>query len=88
MKDIPVKILAGILPLRSARMARWVNEYVAGVSIPPNIIRRLETAKDPVLEGWRIVEETIDAIKEVSDGLHFMPLGDSQGLATFLKSLL
>ena len=87
-KDIPVKILAGILPLRSARMACWINQYVAGISIPATIIRRLETAKDPVLEGWRIVEETIDAVKEVSDGLHFMPLGDSHGLVQYLKSLL
>ncbi|MHB1652984.1 MAG: methylenetetrahydrofolate reductase [Desulfitobacteriaceae bacterium] len=87
VKGIPVKILAGILPLRSARMAHWVNQYVPGVSIPPNIIRRLETAKNPVLEGWSIVEETIYAIKEVSDGLHFMPLGDSHGLAEYLKSL-
>ncbi|WP_156146302.1 hypothetical protein [Desulfosporosinus sp. I2] len=46
----------GILPFRSARMARWVNQFIAGVSIPPNIICRLETAEDPVLEGWRIVE--------------------------------
>ncbi|KJR48084.1 hypothetical protein UF75_1557 [Desulfosporosinus sp. I2] len=37
-------------------MARWVNQFIAGVSIPPNIICRLETAEDPVLEGWRIVE--------------------------------
>lgn len=87
-KEIPVKILAGILPLRSARMGYWINEHVAGVSIPPNIIRRLETAKNPALEGWRILEETVNAIKPMTDGLHFMPLGDSHGLALFLKSLL
>lgn len=88
VKDIPVKILAGILPLRSARMARWVNQYVAGVNIPSHLIDRLEIAKDPIMEGWRIVDETVDAIKEVSDGLHFMPLGDSHGLTEYLKSLL
>ena len=85
--EIPVKLLAGILPLRSARMANWINQHVAGVTVPPNIIRRLEAAKDPVLEGWRIVEETVDAIKADSDGLHFMPLGDSQGLVEYLKKL-
>ncbi|WP_206808914.1 methylenetetrahydrofolate reductase [Paradesulfitobacterium ferrireducens] len=88
VKQIPVKVLAGILPLRSARMASWINRHVAGVSVPAHIIRRLETAKDPVGEGWRIVEETIDAVKEVSDGLHFMSLGDSHGLTEYLKSLL
>ena len=69
-------------------MARWVNQFIAGVSIPPNIICRLETAEDPVLEGWRIVEETIDAIKAVSDGVHLMPLGDTHGLTKYLKTLL
>lgn len=87
VKGIPVKILAGIMPLRSARMARWVNRCVPGVSIPPTLINRLETAKDPVLEGWRITQEIVDAIKETSNGLHFMPLGDSHGLAQFLESL-
>lgn len=85
IKDIPVKVLAGILPLRSARMARWVNHNVPGISIPLTFINRLETAQDPVLEGWRITEEIVVAIKEICDGLHFMPLGDSHGLAQFLK---
>lgn len=87
VKGIPVKVLAGIMPLRSARMARWVNRSVPGVSIPPILINRLETAKDPVLEGWRITQEIVDAIKETSNGLHFMPLGDSHALAQFLESL-
>lgn len=87
-QEIPVKILAGILPLRSARMAHWINMHVAGVTVPPNIIRRLEIARNPALEGWRIVEEIANAIGSHSDGLHFMPLGDSIGLASYLKSLL
>lgn len=44
--------------------------------------------KKDFLEGWRIVEETIDAIKAVSDGVHLMPLGDTHGLTKYLKTLL
>lgn len=85
-KDISVKVLAGIIPLRSARMARWINSHIPGVSIPAEILRRLENASDPVLEGWRIVDETVSEIIPDCNGLHFMPLGDAEGLLEYLKS--
>lgn len=81
-----VKVLAGIIPLRSTRMAHWINSHIPGVSIPAEILRRIDNAIDPVKEGWRIVDETVSEIISDCNGLHFMPLGDTKGLHEYLKS--
>lgn len=61
-QKLSVPILAGILPLRSAKMARWLNKHISGINIPQQLIDRLEQSADPAREGWQIVSETIAAI--------------------------
>lgn len=67
-------ILVGVGPLASVRIARWLNGNVPGVSVPDEMIRRLEQAKDPKLEGKKMCIETIQALREVSGvaGVHLM----------------
>jgi methylenetetrahydrofolate reductase (NADH) len=75
--DRQVHILAGIIPMRSLAMARFMKEYVAGVSVPDEFISRLEKAKDTKEEGVAIALETIDQIKEIPGvhGIHIMAVG-------------
>ncbi len=72
-----VYILAGITPLKSARMASYMNNNVAGLSVPDEIIKRLESADDPKAEGHKIVIEQIQQIKEIPgiSGVHIMAIG-------------
>ncbi|MCL7415259.1 MAG: methylenetetrahydrofolate reductase [ANME-2 cluster archaeon] len=72
-KGIPV--IAGIIPLRSASSARFMNEKIAGVTIPDDTIKRMELAVDPVTEGLEIAAEMIDEIKPNCQGIHIMPIG-------------
>ncbi|MFC1990461.1 methylenetetrahydrofolate reductase [Chloroflexota bacterium] len=75
--DRQVHILAGVIPIRSAGMARYMRDYVSGVSVPDAIVTRMEEAKDAKEEGVRIIIEIIEQLKEVPGvhGLHIMAVG-------------
>ena len=64
-----VHILAGVIPLRSARMARFMAERVPGVVVPREILHRMSTAPDPRAEGMSIALRTIRALRAI-DGVH------------------
>jgi len=67
--DKQVHILAGVIPIKSVGMARYMRDNVSGVSVPDEIVTRLEDAKDVREEGVRITLEIIDRLKEI-EGIH------------------
>ncbi len=75
--DKQVHILAGVIPIRSAGMARYMRDYVSGVSVPDEIVTRMEDAKNAREEGVRIVLEIIEQLKEIPGvhGIHIMAVG-------------
>ncbi len=75
--DEQVHILAGIIPIRSVGMARYMRDYVSGVSVPDEIITRMEQAEDAKQEGVRIPLEIIEQLKEIPGihGIHIMAVG-------------
>ncbi len=70
-----IPLIAGIIPLRSAQNARFMNEKIPGVNIPDEAISRMEAAADPALEGLEIAAETIAGIRTNCQGIHIMPIG-------------
>ena len=75
--DKEVHILAGLIPIRSVGMARYMRDYVSGVSVPDEIITRMEQAKNAKEEGARIILEIIEQLKEIPGihGIHIMAVG-------------
>lgn len=72
--DKQVHILAGVIPIKSVGMARYMRDYVSGVVIPDEIITRMENARDAREEGIRICLEIIEQLKEIEGvhGIHIM----------------
>jgi methylenetetrahydrofolate reductase (NADPH) len=62
-------ILAGLIPIKSVGMARYMRNNVSGLSVPKEIVDRMADAKEPKEEGVKICLETIEQLKEV-DGIH------------------
>jgi 5,10-methylenetetrahydrofolate reductase len=81
-RQFPVKILAGIILLTSAPMARFMNKNVAGVVVPQGLIDEMEAApKGRKLEkGVEIAGRMIRRIKEekMCDGVHIMAIGKEE----------
>ena len=75
--DKQVHILAGVIPPRSLGMARYMRDYVSGVSVPDEIITRLEEAEKAKDEGVKIILEIIEQLKEIPGvhGIHIMAVG-------------
>jgi methylenetetrahydrofolate reductase (NADPH) len=73
-----VFILAGVSPLKSLKLARYLNDNIPGVRIPDTIIRRLADAGDRIAEeSIAITVETIRRLRNKPgvSGVHIMPLG-------------
>jgi methylenetetrahydrofolate reductase (NADPH) len=75
--DKQVHILAGVIPIKSLGMARYMKDYVSGVSVPDEIISRLEQAAKAKEEGVNIILEIIEQLKEIPGvhGIHIMAVG-------------
>ena len=78
MAPLQVPVLAGVLLLRSARMARFLNERIPGVRVPENLIVRLDRAADPLREGVVIAREVIGWARTHCQGVHLMTLGHEE----------
>jgi methylenetetrahydrofolate reductase (NADPH) len=73
-----VFILVGITPLKSLKMATYMNNEVPGVFVPEKLIRRLEAAGDGFEEeSVAITLELIEAVKSKQGihGIHLMAVG-------------
>ncbi|MBI5732309.1 MAG: methylenetetrahydrofolate reductase, partial [Candidatus Magasanikbacteria bacterium] len=75
IKHIKVPILVGIVLLKSAGMAKYMNKNVAGVFVPDNLIKEMETTKDKKATSVEIGARLIKELKDLCQGVHIMPLG-------------
>jgi 5,10-methylenetetrahydrofolate reductase len=76
IRKFKVKVLAGILLLRNAKMAEFMNANIPGVSVPQEMIDELKVAGDKhaVEVGVEIAVRTIQAVRPHCDGVHIMAI--------------
>ena len=75
IKHLKATILAGIVLLKSAGMARYMNKNVAGVFVPDNFIKEMEETKDKSAKSIEIAARLIKDLKPMCEGMHIMPIG-------------
>jgi methylenetetrahydrofolate reductase (NADPH) len=75
--DKQTHILAGVIPIKSAGMARYMRDYVSGVTVPDEVVSRMEQAQDAKVEGAKLAVEIIERVKEIPGihGVHVMAVG-------------
>lgn len=85
-----VKILAGIVLLISARMAKYMNENVPGIFVPQPLIDELAGAPKggALIKGIEIAGRMIRRIREehLCDGVHIMAIGKEEVVPEILKA--
>lgn len=78
-RKFPIKILAGIVVLKSAGMANFINNNVPGIRVPQELIDELKAAgKEKALDtGLNIAARHIRQLKDenICDGVHIMAIG-------------
>jgi len=81
-----VKVIAGVLLLRSPRVIDFINSRLAGLMVPEPIAARIRGAADPAAEAIALATEQVRAVREIADGVHIMPLGLDDAVAGILNS--
>lgn len=73
-----VKILAGVTPLKSAGMAKFMRRMVAGMDIPDEVVERIadEPKEKQAAKGIEMCIEQIQELKEIEGiaGVHVMAI--------------
>lgn len=82
VRDWPIYIIMGVLPLRSYSMACYLHEKVPGITVPDVVLQRM--AHGGREQGIAIARELSRQFKTVAHGVHIMPLND---MDTVLKIL-
>jgi len=75
VRHLGVPVLAGIILLKSAGMARFMNKNVAGVHVPDNLIEEIEKAEKRVDKSIEIAARLINELRGLCRGVHIMPIG-------------
>lgn len=85
--DKETHILAGIIPIKSAGMARYMRDNVSGVIVPEEIVARMEKAEDAEAEGVKIALEIIAKVKKIPGvhGIHIMAVGWEKGVPEIIE---
>lgn len=80
------RILGGILLLKSAKMANYLNANVPGVHVPRNLIDELEGASDELQKGIEIAARQLRELKSFCHGAHIMAIGQEESVINIIEN--
>jgi len=83
-----VSLIIGIVPLRSAKSARWIKDKLFGATIPDALVARMERAADPTAEGHRICLDLVAELAGIPHvaGVHIMAPGNESAVPEIIKA--
>jgi 5,10-methylenetetrahydrofolate reductase len=87
VEPLAVKVIAGILVLRSAKMAEYINRNIPGLKIPPAVVERLANSPNPAAEGVRIATDLAVRCRELCHGVHLMAMGRDEVVPEIVAAL-
>ena len=72
-------VLAGIIPIKSVKMAQYMNDKIPGVDIPQDLIDKIDAAGDDKAKvadiSIEIAGSTVRALRDMTRGVHVMAIG-------------
>jgi len=80
-----VKVLGGILLLKSAKMAHYLNDNVPGVTVPQALIEELEASSDQLEKGIEIASRQVRELKKFCHGAHIMAIGQEESVVKIIE---
>ncbi|MBM4465066.1 MAG: 5,10-methylenetetrahydrofolate reductase [Chloroflexi bacterium] len=86
VKHLNVPVMVGIVFLKSAGMARFMNKNVAGVHVPESLIEEMDETENRVKTSIEISGRLIREMKDMCQGVHLMPLGWEKHVPAVLEA--
>lgn len=75
VRPFGVPVMLGVVLIKSAGMARFMNKNVAGVHVPEEIIEEMERAPNKVQKSIEIAARLIKEMGPMCQGVHIMAIG-------------
>lgn len=86
VKHLNVPVMVGIVLLKSAGMARFMNKNVAGVHVPEGLIEEMDEAENKAQKSIEIAARLINEMKDLCQGVHIMPIGWEKRVPAVLEA--
>ena len=89
VQHLNVPVMAGIVLLKSAGMARFMNANVAGVYVPDSLVEEMAGArgrKARVEKSIEIGARLIRQMKDLCQGVHIITIGGEAKLKYYLDA--
>jgi methylenetetrahydrofolate reductase (NADPH) len=80
-----IPVIAEVILVRSAGMGLFLNKYVRPGLVPNHIIEKLAKASDKEAVSIEIIKDLVRGLKEVCQGVHFVPVGSIDRLPKYLE---
>ena len=82
-------VLAGVIPIKSVKMAKYMNEKVPGIEIPASLIEEIQGAGDDrdqiAAVSINIAARTVRALRSTVRGVHIMAIGWEDRIPAILE---
>ncbi len=72
---VKTPFLVGIIVLKSAKMAQFMNDHIPGIRVPQTLIQEIDAAADKKKKAVEIAARLIRTLKPMAQGFHIMPIG-------------
>ena len=74
-RGMDLRLLTGIIPLKSPKMAMYMNTRVPGITIPDALIKEIGDARDRRAASVEIAARLIREVRPMAKGVHIMAIG-------------
>jgi len=86
-KHLKTKIIAGVVLVKSAKMAKFMNDNVPGLVIPDWVIKELSSTEHEMEAGIRIAAHLAKEFLDIADGVHIMAVHEEHRLPEIFKQI-
>jgi methylenetetrahydrofolate reductase (NADPH) len=83
---IRIPVIAEVILVRSAEMGLFLNKHVKAGLVPNHIIEKLAKAPDKEKASIEIVSDLVKGLREVCQGVHFIPIGAEDRISKYLDA--
>ncbi|TWJ14325.1 methylenetetrahydrofolate reductase [Geobacter argillaceus] len=87
VQPLGVKVIAGIIVLKSAGMARYINRNIPGLTVPDELVAELEGSADQLGTGVAIATRLARGLTPLCDGIHLMAMGREDVIPQIVNDL-
>jgi methylenetetrahydrofolate reductase (NADPH) len=84
---IRIPVIAEVILVRSAEMGLFLNKHVKPNLVPNHIIEKLAKAPDKEKASIEIISDLVKGLKELCQGVHFIPIGAEDRISKYLDAL-